>query len=118
MTFRAPIEKAYGPKERGLLLIRVVCALNLLSNANYAQVEVGETKLCTRSKARDNNVEWQEKLAFKNFRPAIGKEATVSVMNSNAIRSDNCVGKCQFVIPTRFSSMKRETLEIKDKKGN
>jgi len=117
LTFRAPIEKQYGPKERGLLLIRVVCALNLKSSANYCQVDVGETKLCTRSKSKSQNIEWQEKLAFKNFRPNLGKKAVITVLESRSLLKDNAIGTCEFEIPTRFSSMKRETLELKNKKG-
>lgn len=117
MTFRAKIGPQYGQNVRGLLLIRVVAALNLLQSANYAQIIVGDTKLNTRSKSKSQNVEWQEKLAFKNFRPQIGKTATVRVCDSRTLMSDSVIGSCEFELPSRFSSMNRETLELTDKKG-
>jgi len=117
ITFRAPVVKAYGQNERGILLVKVVAALNLISSANYAQVTVGDTKLNTRSRKKGNNVEWQEKLAFKNYRPELGKTAVVSVFETRALLGDNLVGSCEFELPTRFSNMKRETLELKNKKG-
>lgn len=117
MTFRAMIGPQYGQNVRGLLLIRVVAALNLLQSANYAQIMVGETKLNTRSKSKSQNVEWQEKLAFKNFRPQIGKTAIVRVCDSRTLMSDSVIGSCEFELPTRFSNMNRETLELTDKKG-
>jgi len=115
MTFRAMIVD--NQNERGLLIIRVVAALNLIQSANYAQIIVGETKLNTRSRSKSQNVEWQEKLAFKNFRPQIGKTATVRVCDSRTLMSDAIIGSCEFELPTRFSSMIRRTLELTTKKG-
>jgi len=112
MTFRARIEEQYGQNERGLLLVRVVAALNLAQSANYAQIIVGETKLNTRSKSKNQNVEWQEKLAFKNYRPQLGKTAIVRVCDSRTLMSDAVIGSCEFELPTRFSSMMRHTLDL------
>lgn len=118
ITFRAPLARAYAQNERGLLLVKVVAALNLKSQANYAQVLVGETRLSTRSRSKNNNVEWQEKLGFKNFRPKIGKTATVYVYETRALLGDNMVGSCEYELPTRFSSMKRDTVELRDQKDD
>jgi len=117
ITFRAPIAKAFAQNERGTLLVKVVAGLNLISTANYAQVVVGETKLNTRSRKKSNNVEWQEKLAFKNYRPSLGKTAVVNVFETKAMMGDSLVGTCEFELPTRFSCMSRENLDLKSKKG-
>jgi len=118
ITFRAPVAQAYSQNERGLLIIKVVAGLNLKSGANYAQVVVGETKLNTRSRSKSNNVEWQEKLVFKNFRPSIGKTATVAVFEARSLLGDNMVGSGEVHLPTRFSNMTRETIDLKNKKGH
>lgn len=117
ITFRAPIPK-YGKNVYGVLMIRVVAALNLISTANYAQVQVGSTKLNTRSLRKKQNVEWQEKLAFKKFRPAVGRTAIIKVCLTRTLLADYVVGACEFLLPTRFSSMNRDTLELTDKRGN
>jgi len=117
ITFRAPI-KTYGKEEFGRLWVRVVAALNLIASANYVQVKVGSTKLNTRSLKKRQNLDWQEKLAFKKFRPAVGKRAHIQVCETRTILSDRVIGSCEMILPRRFSTMTRETLELTDKKGN
>merc|ERR1719233_969511 len=98
ITFRSPNVKVYGKNELGRLMIRVVAALNLISMANYAQVSIGSTKLSTRSLSKKNNVEWQEKLAFKKFRPAVGKTAVIQVCETRTLLADKVVGTCKLIL--------------------
>jgi len=103
---------------RGDLIICVVMALNLKHGANFVQVELEGTPLFTSTVDVSRNLDFKQRLTFRKFTPEPGKVATATVMRSKALRKDKKIGRCEFTLPTSFSTMKRDTLELRNKKGD
>eukprot|EP01083_Nonionella_stella_P022201 61413_1 len=106
-----------GMNERGYLKVKVVAGVQLKHRASYCVVQVGNARLSTREVPRDEHPEWQEMLTFKNFRPDVGKKATVTVYDHSTILKDKKIGTTEYEIPTRFNKLQRDTLELKSSKN-